>query len=215
MRPILFALLCSLALGVFASPVPHVVRAKSGGSRSPSPGATTPKTAPCEFAVAVHDRGKLLATGTKGIVYDVQKLYKNQKAVVKVIPENWARSTPKEAQNLAAVGQLLDWGYKEDGKEKTHYLLMKNMGIPFSEVKPKLSEADGNTLIMAALERYKKEFQMTNNDKNPGNFLFRQVGGKWQAEIVDWEKGVWEGKSAAPAAPAPKKVANPQHCVVQ
>ncbi|KAF8963799.1 hypothetical protein BDZ97DRAFT_1919561 [Flammula alnicola] len=84
---------------------------------------------------AVHDIHHKVGEGTTGQVFTLKQKYKGHPAVVKVIDKvgtPTAGNPATEAQNLHHVDQLLGWGHDTTHGKDTHYLVMKNMGVPAS-----------------------------------------------------------------------------------
>ncbi|KAG6815894.1 hypothetical protein H0H87_010415 [Tephrocybe sp. NHM501043] len=181
-----------------------------------------PPTKPCKnkraenpVDDAVHSRTTRLGSGNTGEVY--KTTFEGRDAVVKVVDASRPGAGPenvrKEVSNLKTVGQLLGWGEKKnDNRNPGHffYLIMPHMGV--TDKDSGLSEGQLGELAKKAKDDYLKKYKMENRDKNPSNYVYRQVDGKWQAEIIDWARAEYTGKTPQPDAGTPEEVKDPAMC---
>ncbi|KAG6910732.1 hypothetical protein DXG01_008263 [Tephrocybe rancida] len=163
---------------------------------------------------AAHGRTTQLGYGNTAFVY--KTTFEGKDAVIKVIdasrPGGSEESVKKEVTNLKTVDQLFGWGEKKTDKGHFFYLVMHNMGT--SAAKTGLTEAELGKIVGEAKKRYQDQYHMDNRDQNPNNFVYRQVNGKWQAEIVDWARASYSGTKPQPAPGTPEAVQDPAKCVV-
>ncbi|KAG6864313.1 hypothetical protein C0991_010542 [Blastosporella zonata] len=163
---------------------------------------------------AVHSRTTRLGFGQTSEVY--QTMFEGKEAVVKVVdtsrPGGSAESVTKEVANLKTVNQLLGWGEKKNDARDHHffYIIMPNMGVSAKDTK--LSEEQLGDIVKTAKANYLAKYHMENKDQNPNNYVYRQVDGKWQAEIIDWARATYYGKTPQPAAGTPEEVTDPSAC---
>ncbi|KAF8957785.1 hypothetical protein BDZ97DRAFT_1762663 [Flammula alnicola] len=138
---------------------------------------------------AVHGIHHKVGAGMTGEVFALKHTYKGHPAVVKVINKvrtPTAGDPATEAQNLHHVDQLLGWGHDTTHGKDTHYLVMKNMGVPAR--KTGLNNDDIISLNKEAEVKYDHQFGMENRDRNGNNYVYRGGNGHWKAEIVDWAR---------------------------
>jgi hypothetical protein len=230
MRLSIIALASFIICAVFASPITYGIGYNNGLSLSRRGPTTKPAPKPAPKTGKLPATGNKGACGLKkrapgpvqkavdaskaspsqgrggGKAYVVPGGFEGHNAVVKVGGRSASEaSIEKEVQMLLVVQQYLGWGIK-DGK--TYYIVMRNMGqdeATFLKAHTSLRKADLLVAREAAVKHYQSTYAATNPDANVqtgNNFVYNLVGGKAEAEIIDWEIGTTT--KALPSVPAPE-----------
>jgi len=141
-------------------------------------------------------------------VYKLKSKIDGKEAVVKISiiedPDE-LEDVEREVTALKASHQFIGWGHSRD--KKVFYIVMEYMGVPLAQT-PEAFKGDKAKLTQAkqaTIGRYQLHFGLTHTDSwtpelgeqdkddiaaglsNESNWTYRQVGGKWQGELIDWE----------------------------
>ena len=152
----------------------------------------------CRFGRVQHawmyNKGEpLINYGRHATVYNLTEPFDNNRAVIKVLPRlSIGRKT--EIDYLRIVGQFLALGC-ERGLGGRCFIVMKYMGEPSGPFWGK------GALQKEAKKRYLHKYEMERRPRDHllksdyrSHYVYHKNDlGKWQAEIVDWSKGIYKG----------------------
>ncbi|KAF8344957.1 hypothetical protein F5887DRAFT_1282947 [Amanita rubescens] len=195
---------------------PKSKTSKSKSNTSAGRGKKTPcngkRATPTELQAALHPNniGQTfsLSHAEWRRVYKLKSKVDGKEAIVKIsiiVSEDELEDVEREVTALKANHQFIGWGHSRD--KKVFYIVMEYMGVPLEKT-PEAFKGDTAKVTeakKATIARYKQHFGLIHTDSwtpelgeqdenddtaglsNESNWTYRQVGGQWQGELIDWD----------------------------